>query len=378
MNLNSQLRAIPRAACSMRTLSVLALLATLAACTTAPMFTPSRTTTDTSGNQHRPEPLAATPLLQRLMDEAAALQTLAESTLARNFLAATRALPAIRPRTVFMNESTREYYSAESRNALPPAVRAKLAEVSLDEERYYYTKYGSPLAYVRVLDIAAANGIKDVAGLRILDFGYGSIGHLRLLASLGAHTTGIDPDGYLEALYAAPFDQGSVPPASGRRRGPSGTISLAHGLWPKDARMVERVGQGYDLILSKNTLKKGYIHPEKKIDKRQQIVLGVTDDTFLKAMFDALKPGGKLIIYNLAPKEAGPKEKYNPQADARSPWTREQYEKNGFVVTAYNNPDHIMARNMGRALHWDREGSGNLNDLETNLFALVTIVMRPA
>ena len=362
----------------MRILSVLVLLATLAACTSSPMFTPSRTTTDTSVNQYRPEPPGATPILQRLMDEAAALQPLAESTLARNFLSATRALPPIRPRTVFINESTREYYSAESRNALPPAVRTKLAEVSLDEERYYYTKYGSPLAYVRVLDIAAANGIKDVAGMRILDFGYGSVGHLRLLASLGAHTTGIDPDGYLEALYVASFDQGPVPPASGTRRGHPGTITLAHGLWPKDARMVERVGQSYDLILSKNTLKKGYIHPEKKIDKRQQIVLGVTDDTFLKAMFDALKPGGKLIIYNLAPKEAGPKEKYNPQADARSPWTREQYEKNGFVVTAYNNPDHIMARNMGRALHWDREGSGNLNDLETNLFALVTIVMRPA
>ena len=111
------------------------MLATLAACTTLPIFTPSPGTPDTPGGQQWPAPAAATPTLQRLIDEAAALQPLAESTLARNFLAATRALPVIRPRTVFMNESTREYYSAESRNALPPAVRAKLAEVSLDEER---------------------------------------------------------------------------------------------------------------------------------------------------------------------------------------------------------------------------------------------------
>ena len=374
----SRLRAVPCAAPPARALWLLAMLATLAACTTLPIFTPSPGTPGTPGSQQWPAPAAATPALQRLIDEAAALQPLAESTLARNFLAATRALPVIRPRIVFMNESTREYYSAEGKNALPQAVRAKLVDVSLDEERYYYTKYGSPLAYFRVLDIATANGLNNVVGAKILDFGYGSVGHLRLLASLGAHTTGIDPDSYLEALYSAPFDQGPVPPASGTRRGHPGTITLAHGLWPKDARIVAQVGQGYDLILSKNTLKKGYIHPEKKIDKRQQIVLGVSDDAFLKALFEALKPGGKLIIYNLAPKEAGPKEKYNPQADARSPWTREQYEKNGFVVTAYNNPDHAMARNIGRALRWDREASGNLNDLETNLFALVTIVMRPA
>ena len=324
----------------------------------------------------RPEP-AATPTLQKLVDEAAALQPMAQSALAKRFLDATRSLPAVAPRTAYINEVTREYFSPAAKKALPAAAQAKLAEVTFDESRYYYTKYGSPLAYVRALDLAAANGIKDVAGRQILDFGYGSIGHLKLLASLGAHVTGVDPDSYLAAMYAQPADQGRVPSASGWF-GAAGSVTLAHGFWPKDQKMIEAVGQGYDLILSKNTLKKGYIKPDRKIDKRQQIDLGVSDDVFLKTVFNALVPGGKLVIYNLYPKPPDAKSAYNPQADARSPYTPEQYQKAGFVVLAYNQEDHAAARSMGRALKWDQNSKGEtISDLETNLFAMVTIVGRP-
>jgi len=321
---------------------------------------------------------AATPVLQRLADEAEDLQPLAQSPLARRFLDATRALPPVSSRIVYVNEVTREYFSAAGKSSLPAAAQKKLAEVQLDEYRYYYTKYGSPLAYLRPLELAATNGIGDVAGKRILDFGYGGIGHLRLLASLGAHVTGADPDSYLNALYSAGRDQGAVPPAGGIRRGQSGTITLAYGHWPKDPKMVERVGKEYDLILSKNTLKKGYIKPERKIDKRQQIDLGVSDENFLKAIHKTLNPGGMLIIYNLYPKPPEGKSAYNPQADARSPYTREQYEKAGFQVLAFDAEDHAMARRVGRALKWDRNEKGEVtSDLDTSLFAMFTIVARP-
>ena len=320
---------------------------------------------------------APTPVLQRLRDEATALRPLAQSTLGQRFLDATRSLPPIAPRTAYINEMKREYFSVAEKSALPVSAQAKLAEVSLDEYRYYYTKYGSPLAYLRALDLAAANGIADVSGKRILDFGYGGIGQLRLLASLGAYVTGIDPDSYLDALYSSARDQGPVPPAAGRRGHP-GTIMLAHGFWPKDSSIVERVGRGYDLILSKNTLKKGYIKPERKIDKRQQIDLGVGDDVFLKAIHDTLNPGGKLIIYNLYPKPPDGKSAYNPQADARSPYTREQYEKAGLQVVALNVEEHAIARNIGRALKWDRNDKDEIiSDLETNHFAMYTLVARP-
>ena len=143
--------------------------------------------------------------------------------------------------------------------------------------------------------------------------------------------------------------------------------------------MVTRVGQAYDLIISKNTLKKGYIKPVRKIDKRQQINLGVSDENFLKAIHDALNPGGKLIIYNLYPKPPEGKSAYNPQADARSPFLREQYEKAGLQVLALNSEDHVMARRMGRALKWDRNESGDpSSDLDTSLYAMYTVVARPA
>ena len=322
---------------------------------------------------------------RRLMNEAALLQPLAQSDLTRSFLAATSALPQIAPRKAYVNEVTREYFSPAARAALPEARRTQLSEVKLDEFRYYYTKYGSPLAYVRALDFAVDQNFSDLAGKRILDFGYGSIGHLRLMASLGAQVIGVDPDSYLAALYADAADQGAVPLASVASRsrwgrGSPGSITLAQGFWPKDQRIVEKVGGGVDLILSKNTLKRGYLKPERKVDdKRQLIDLGVSDQVFLTAIFNTLAPGGKLVIYNLHPKPAGLKEKYKPMADGRSPFSREQYEKAGLKVMAFDIIDHDAARKMGRLLKWDQNEKGEtVEDLDTSLFALVTVVMRPA
>jgi hypothetical protein len=323
----------------------------------------------------RPAP-AASPVLQKLADEAEALKPQAVSGLTLRFLEAVRALPAVSPRKVFINESTREYFSPSERDRLPDALRTKTVPLDLDEYRYYYTKYGSPLAYLRPLEVAAANGLTDVAGKRIADYGYGSIGHLRLLASLGAHVTGIDPDSYLDALYSAPSDQGAVPPARGARRGHPGTLTLAHGYWPKDSPVVERVGQGFDLFVSKNTLKKGYVKPERKTDRRQQVQLGVTDDAYVRTVFNALNPGGLFLIYNISPKQAD-KGGYNPQADGRSPFTREQFERAGFQVIVIDQVDDAAVRAVGRALGWEKTASGEAMDLNQSIFAMYTLVRRP-
>ena len=331
-----------------------------------------------------PAEIEFSPTLRRLNNEAAQLQPLAQSDLTRRFLAATIALPTIAPRTAYVNEVSREYFSPSARAALPDVRRTPLAEVQLDEYRYYYTKYGSPLAYLRALEFAYDKNFSDVAGKRILDFGYGSIGQLRLLASLGAQVTGVDPDGYLAALYTDAADQGTIaaaliPNVSRRARGLQGSITLVQGFWPKDPRVLERVGRDYDLILSKNTLKRGYVKPERRAEnKRQQVDLGVSDPVFLKAIFNALAPGGKLVIYNLHPKPAGPKEKYKPLADGHSPFSREQFEKAGLKVVAFDTADHAAARKMGRLLKWDQNEKGEtIDDLDNNLFALVTIVVRP-
>jgi hypothetical protein len=327
-----------------------------------------------------PIPAAAlTPTLRGLVNDANALQPLAKSSLAKRFLQATEYLSPVNPRPVFLNEQTREYFSAAEVAAMPEISRARLNKTELDEYRYYYTKYGSPLAYMRALDVAASAGINDVSGRRVLDFGYGSIGHLRLLASLGANATGIDPDSYLDALYSDPSDQGPypTPTTSPSFRGSPGSVTLAHGSFPKDSRVTERVGRGYDLIMSKNTLKRGYVKPDRKADKRHLIDLGVSDDVFLSTIASTLNPGGKLVIYNIYPTPSGPKETYKPWADGRSPFSREQFEKAGLRVLAFELDDSAAIRQIGRALRWDKNDKGELIDnLESNLFAMYTVVER--
>ncbi|HEX9390159.1 MAG TPA: hypothetical protein VF928_02465 [Usitatibacteraceae bacterium] len=318
------------------------------------------------------------PAVQKLVAEASALSPLARSELSRRFLAATESLPAVAPRTVFQDPQSREYFSSVKAAALPEARRNKLLQTELDEFRYYYSKYGSPLAYLRVLDLAAENGISDVARKRVMDFGYGSIGQLRLLASLGARVTGIDTDSYLDALYSESRDQGSVALAGHLLWLGGGDITLVHGSYPKDPAIAARVGQGYDLIISKNTLKRGYLKPERKVEKRLLIELGVSDEVFLKTLSAALNPGGKIIIYNLYPRPAGPNEAYKPWADGRSPFSRQQYEKAGLRVLALDTPDHDRAREVGRALKWERNDKGELiDDLDANLFASFTILAKP-
>jgi hypothetical protein len=361
-----------------RDLAALLAFAMLAGCASVPRETPRRVDAPTTSAATSPTPTRS-ETLQRLSQETQALMPLATSELGKTFLRATDALPSVSARAVLRDDNSREYFSVAQAEAMPEERRKKLALVELDEYRYYYTKYGTPLAYLRAIDLASANGITRAAGLRVLDFGYGSIGHLRLLASLGASAVGIDPDSYLRALYSSASDQGSVSPARGLYRGRSGDVTLAHGRWPVSADIVSRVSTNgpYQLIISKNTLKRGYIKPERRAPKNQLIDLGVSDDVFLKAVHDALAPGGLLIIYNLAPKQAAADKPFLPQADARSPFSAEQFNKAGLSVIAMNTDDHDFVRLMGAALGWDKNDKGEVvNDLNTNLFALYTIVKR--
>ncbi|MFO0325458.1 MAG: hypothetical protein ACK50D_10710, partial [Burkholderiales bacterium] len=194
-------------AIKLRTACLLPVLALLMSCATSPTGTrsPSEATRTTTSQEPSRGSAASskTDTQQRLINEANALSPLASTELGKRFLHATEALPAVGSRVAFRDDNTREFFSKAEADALAPERRGKLAQVTLDEYRFYYTKYGSPLAYLRALEIAAANGLDSVAGERILDFGYGSIGHLRLLASIGAHVVGVDPDSYLDALYSS-------------------------------------------------------------------------------------------------------------------------------------------------------------------------------
>ena len=56
----------------------------------------------------------------------------------------------------------------------------------------------------------------------------------------------------------------------------------------------------YDLILSKNTLKKGFVHPERSVEKRRLLNLDVDDAAFVRAFHDALKSGRWVMIQYLS------------------------------------------------------------------------------
>jgi hypothetical protein len=210
-----------------------------------------------------------------------------------------------------------------------------------------------------------------VSGKRIADFGYGTIGHLKLLGVLGADVVGIEVDPLLNKLYSVAGDQGEVKGRDGR----AGRVTLVHGSFPAEPAVAARVGASLDLFLSKNTLKNGYVHPEKPVNPRMLVHLGVDDSTYVRELWQRVRPGGYVMIYNLCPAPAPPDKPYIPWADGRCPFPRALWEAAGFRVLEFDKDDTAFARTMGRALGWDRGESPM--DLENDLFATYTMVVKP-
>jgi hypothetical protein len=167
----------------------------------------------------------------------------------------------------------------------------------------------------------------------------------------------------LAALYAGPGDQGAFG---------DGRVSLVIGRYPSDEAVKAKVGGGYDLILSKNTLKRGYVHPDAG---RAFIDLGLPDAAFLRTLHDGLKPGGFVLIYNLGPAPAPAGQPYRPMADIRTPFSRADWEAAGFRIEDFDRDDTAAARQMAGVLGWDK--GPEAMDLTKDLFATYTLARRP-
>jgi hypothetical protein len=332
--------------------AVLALYSTALAQSTSPA-----TSQDTSN--------VAPSRVTQLQEEAKALGPLYRTPLVRDFLAAAPKLPRVQPRTIYRDSTRTHAWSAHAAALLPDSVRSKLVARTLDEQFYYDTRYGSPLAYARALEVLGESGVKSVKGLRVADFGCGMLGQLRLLAENGATAIGIDVDPLLPALYSEPGDQGPV----GR-----GRVALATGQWPATDDMRKAVGEKLDLFISKNTLKNGYLHPAQPVDPRMLVHLGVSDSGFVAALAKAVKKGGRVLIYNLCPAPAPPDKPYIPWADGRCPFPREMWAAAGFEVVAFDRDDSAAARAMGHALGWDQGEHGM--QLDSDLFATWSLFQR--
>jgi hypothetical protein len=316
------------------------------------------------------EPAPADAALDELVLEAERLQPLVRTDAGRELLEAVGYLTPAREAVVYRAPGgyLAAAYTQAEYDELPEAQRTGLSALPVDTRTWYHTFYGSPLAALRALDLAAEHGIDSWAGKRVLDFGFGSVGQLRLLAACGAEAVGTEVMPALRAIYAAPDAQGVVHGADGAR----GAVRLVFGRWPAEEDVVAAVAGGYDLFVSKNTIKRGYVAPPVEVDPSRRLDLGVPADVFLARLLDVLRPGGLAVLYNLGGRPAGEGEPYRPATDIACPWSRAELEAAGFEVLALDRDDSAAARVFGRALGWEAQ-----MDLETALFGSVTVLKRP-
>lgn len=172
----------------------------------------------------------ADSVLAPLREQARALAPLVHTDLARRFLAAAAALPPPPVRTVYRDSASGAYLSAGEVDSQPEPTRTRFKPRILDGLYYCQTRYGTILNDLRMIELLGTDGVTSLEGKRVLDFGYGRIGHLRVLASLGAAAVGVDVDPELRALFADPNDQGPVPGLNGR----AGSVTPVDGSFPGD------------------------------------------------------------------------------------------------------------------------------------------------
>jgi SAM-dependent methyltransferase len=312
---------------------------------------------------HGPTP--ASSEVPRLSAQADAALPLMHTPWVQAFVREAKHLPSIAPRVLWVEGRARAATAAEW-DQLASAARTGLVQKTFGTTEYYETRSGSPVAYARALQVAGLDAFNP-RGQRIFDFGYGGIGHLKMLAGLGAHAVGVDVDPMLRALYSWQGDQGPVPGG--------GTVQLFDGRFPADPALSSAVGGGYVLVVSKNVLKRGYIHPEQPVDDSKFIHLGVDDATFLAAVYRMLVPGGRFLIYNICPGPNRPGKPYVTWADGRSPFSREAFATAGFRVLAFEQDDLQATRALGHALGWDNpDGEDAAMDLVNDLQSQYTLV----
>lgn len=275
-------------------------------------------------------------------------------------------------RTVYIRFRPNRAITQPEFDALPGAEREAWRAREVTPETYLSTFYGSPIAYLPALDFAgeampAAPGDPEptFAGKRVLDLGYGQIGQLEMLAACGARVTGVDVDPILTLLYDDSLEPREVPNPDG----PAGTVRVLECPWPNDADCRERVGAGYDVIVARNLLKRGYVKPKEPLGGYVPVAEGMSDEEACRQFFDALAPGGVVVIYSLGPAP----DPEVPWSDIANPWARAAWEAAGFEVIRHDEDVSAPARVMFAAL-----GYGEPDELEADLFGVCSVYRRPA
>jgi len=304
----------------------------------------------------------------KLKADAEKIQPLVKSELAKNFLTATAKLQEPSARKVYRSKDKSRAIPQRAYESLSAEQQAEFTLRDCPPEFYYETAYGSPLVYSRVLDLASQH-LTPQPGMKILDFGFGTIGQLQLMAHCGFNAHGVDVEPVFGALYSEPGDTGAIG---------SGSVNLHIGQWPAEEKLREAAGSGFQLITSKNTLKSGYIHPNpppgQTVDPSRLVHLGLSDEEFLKRVAAALEPGGLFVIYNICPPQNPPDKPYIPWADGKSPYSPEAFQQAGFEVLAFDAEDQPWVLEC-----FDKLGYGEgktIEQLAKEYFCWYTIVRK--
>jgi hypothetical protein len=318
----------------------------------------------------RPETIGAT--VAKLTTEAAALPPLLRNRWAVEYNAAVAQLVPVSPRRLLHSPDGRVYLSAaeaEAQARVDKSTLTGLREEWADEASYYTGSLGSPLFHARLIDLVAEGQLAKLAGKRALDLYAGAIGPLKLMAGTGLDAVGVSPSPRLRALYSQSGDQGTVRLPG---RDVSGKVSFLSGNFPADVGVRAQVGSGYEFVLAKNVLKRGYIHPSSEVPPESLIALGLPDADYLKALLATLKPGGRLLVYNVCPSPSPAV--YDPDADCRNPWSRADWQAAGFIVRDFERNDSEVARQFATALGYDKPPLSIRID---DLYAIYSLLERP-
>lgn len=313
-----------------------------------------------------PETIGAT--VAKLTAEATALPPLLRSRWAVEYVGQVSQLLPISPRKLYFSPDRRVYLSeAEAKLQKDPAPLRTFEMV--DEAGYYTGNLGSPLFHARLIDLVAEGQASKQAGRRSLDLYAAAIGPVKLMAAAGLDAVAVSASPKQRALYSKAGDQGPVK-ISGRDV--SGRVTFLTGNFPADPALRAQVGTGYEFVLAKNVLKRGYIRPTGEVSPDSLINLGVPDADYLRYLRDTLKPGGRLLVYNLCP-SPNPAV-YDPDADCRSPWSRAEWQTAGFIVRDFERNDTEVARQFAVALGYDKPPVSLRID---DLYAIYTLLERP-
>ncbi len=292
---------------------------------------------------------AGVPVLPELRRLAKQLEPTITSPWVKQWLRSTEGLTSVPPKTWYCSKEPRQCFVASP--AFPGA------EPRVADDEFVYTRISDPLGYARAFEIAAAAGFQP-SGKRVLDFGYGNLGQLLMLASLGADVHGVEVDPLLVAGTRALVG----------KRG-KGSVKLHDGFFASDERVVKEIGGGYDLWISKNTLKRGYVHPAEPPGAKAQVDLGLDDAKLLALIHSQLNKGGLFFIYNIG---GAPQQPYKPMTDIRSPYSKETLLAAGFEVLAFEQDDTKPCKVMAKALEWAKDWPA----VDSELHASYTLLRR--